>query len=281
MAVLTDYLSRRSEVLVLIVVVALSVALMALSSQGKDSMARALSDGALTPVQVAIDHSLGLTRLRSENDSLRSQLAHATLRLSELRERDRETAELRELLGFRESSGWDVIAASIVAREAGRPGHEYKIDRGEADGVSVDQAVVTADGLVGRVSRVTTNSAWVRPLLARNCRVSARLERTRTEGILAWTRDLGLHLAFLPFRADVSVGEQVVSSGLGGVFPRGLRIGEVVRAEPVPSLGTLRVSVRPAVDFSSVQAVFVVQAIRDRGPEPGDVSNARTTTGES
>ncbi len=256
----------------LILVVVLSVSLMFLSSRSKDTVARALADGALTPVQAAVDGSLGLTGLRTENDSLRTQLARATLALGELRERDVEADRLRELLDFRGRSSWDLLAASVIAREAGRPGREWKIDKGERDGVRENLAVLTPDGLVGRVSRVTPSSAWVRPLLSRNCRVSARLTRGRTDGILAWTRDVGLHLAFLPFRADVSVGDEVVTSGLGGVFPRGLRIGEVTRAEPVPTEGTLRVLIRPAVDFSRLESVFVVRAVPEGSPGPEDLA---------
>jgi rod shape-determining protein MreC len=256
---------------VLILVVVLSVSLMLLSNRKKDTVARALADGALTPVQSAVDRSLDLTGLRTENDSLRVQLARATLDLGELQQRASEAAQLRQMLDFRDHSSWDLVAANVIAREAGRPGREWKIDKGAQDGVVENLAVVTPFGLVGRVSRVMPSSAWVRPLLSRNCRVSARLTRSRTDGILAWSRDVGLHLAFLPFRADVQVGDEIVSSGLGGVFPRGLRIGEVTRAEPIATEGTLRVLVRPAVDFSALEAVFVVRRVPDGSPGPEDL----------
>lgn len=266
MPVLTDYLSRRGEFLVLALVVVASVALMMLSAARRDTIARALGDGALTPLQVVIDRSLDIRALKAENDSLRAALARSTHALGELRERDREAAALRTMLGFREASRWDLVAARVVAREAARAGREYKIDRGREDGVEENQAVMTVRGLVGRITRVTERSAWVRPIVARGCQVSARVVRTRTDGILAWTRQLGLHLAFVPFRAEVAAGDSVITSGLGGVFPRGIPIGEVTRTETLATLGTLRVFVKPAVEFSALEAVFVVRKSTDAPP---------------
>lgn len=267
MAVLTDYLSRRGEVLVLVFLVALSVLLMFLSSRQQDSVARAISDVALTPVQATIDRSLGFSGLRSENDSLRADLARARLSLNELEQAGTEVDRLRRLLDFQAVSPWDLVPASVIAREAGRRGRDYKINKGAIDGLTANMAVMSVDGLVGKVTSVSERSAWVRPIVSRTCRVSARMDRTRTDGILAWTRELGLHLQFLPFRADVSAGDRIVSSGLGGVFPRGLAIGEVVRAEPVPSEGTLRVLVKPAVDFSALEEVFVIRGATDEPVE--------------
>ena len=105
-------------------------------------------------------------------------------------------------------------------------------------------------------------SAFVRPLTGRHCRVSARLTRTRTEGVLEWMPDRGLQLTFLPFRSDVSVGDEVISSGLGGVFPRGIRAGTVSAVSDDPSDGSRRVTVDPVVDFGALEEVFVITAER-------------------
>ena len=263
---LTDYLSRRGEVLVLLLVVLLSVTLMLLSSGRKDVFARSLNDAAMTPVQSVTTRTQGLLGLRAQNDSLRAQLARARLDGAALGEQARELARLQRMLGFRETSGFELLAARVIAREASRPGPGYKIDRGARDGVREELAVLTPDGLVGKVVAVEPRSAWVRPLLARACRVSVRLERTRVDGILDWSPERGLHLTFVPLRAEAAVGDLVVTSGLGGVFPRGVRVAEVTRVEPAPSDGSLRLLVRPVVDFSGLEEVFVV--LGGEGPDP-------------
>lgn len=270
MAVLTDYLSRRGEVLVLVLVVVASVTLMLLSARDKDAVARGVSDAALTPVQAVLSSMGGVAGLKTENDSLRVRLARQSLRLAELAERDREARRLRELLAFRDTTSHRVVAARVIAREAIRTGRDLKIDAGSRDGVRKDQAVITPEGLVGRITTVEARSAFVRPLLANNCRVSARLSRTRTDGILGWREDVGLYLGFLPFRAAVATGDEVVSSGLGGVFPRGIVIGHVSKTVFDENEGSLRVEVTPAVDFSSLEELFVVLEAGEPSPEPED-----------
>jgi rod shape-determining protein MreC len=269
LAVLTDYLSRRGEYLVLILVTVLSVTLMLLSRTEKDTVARVLNDTALTPVQAFVSRATRLKDLRAENDSLRASLTRARLEVAARDEAARENVRLEAMLAFREQFGGELVASRVVARAAARPGRELKIDKGARDGLRRDLAVITADGLVGKITAVDPRSAWVRPLLARNCRVSARIARTRTDAILEWTESEGLRLSFLPYRAEVVVGDEIVTSGLGGVFPRGIPIGRVSHTDVARSDGSPRVAVRPAVDFSSIEEVFVVTVpAEERVPDP-------------
>lgn len=258
MAALTGYLNRRGEFLVLLLVLLLSAGLMFLSASRKDTVARGLNDSALTPVQVVLSRATHLTVRRAEADSLRERLAAAQLAIDALREDGLAASRLQRMLGFRDNIGWRLVAARVVAREASRPGPGYKIDRGARDGIREGLAVVTPDGLVGKVVAADPHSAWVRPLDAPACRVSSRLERSRVDGILDWTPSKGLHLIFVPLRAEAAVGDVVITSGLGGTFPAGIRIGEVEGLEPNPSEGSLRVLVRPFVNLASLEEVFVV-----------------------
>lgn len=269
MPALTDYLSRRGELLILVLVCVVSVALMMLSTGAKDTTARSLNDAAVTPVQTALTGVRGLSGLRSENDSLRARLAETELELAAMKERGRSTTRLEEMLDFRERSRFELVAARVIAREAGSSGSELRIDRGIADGLQRNLAVITPDGLVGKISAVDPRSAFVRPLTGRHCRASARLTRTRTEGVIEWTPDRGLQLTFLPYRSDVAVGDEVISSGLGGVFPQGVAIGTVTAVGEDPADGSRRVSVEPVVDFGSLEEVFVIvgeRAAEDAAP---------------
>jgi rod shape-determining protein MreC len=273
---LTDYLSRRGEVLVLLLVVLLSVTLMLLSSSRQDALARSLNDAALTPVQVLVRRAQGLVGLRAENDALRAELARARLEVAALGEEAREAERLQRMLGFREGSAFTLLSARVIAREASRPGAGYKIDRGARDGVREELAVVTPDGLVGKVVSAEPRSAWVRPILARSCRVSVRLELTRVDGILDWSPQRGLHLTFVPSRAQASVGDTVITTGLGGVFPRGVRVGQVTGVDTVSADGSLRLAVQPAVDFAALEDVFVILVAPDAEAEVPPPGDART-----
>lgn len=274
---LTDYLSRRGEILVLLLVVLLSVTLMLLSSARKDEVARSLNDAALMPVQTLAAKARGLVGLRSENDELRAQLARARLDLAALVELGREDERLRRMLDFKSGSRFQLVSARVIAREASHPGGGYKIDRGSREGVRGELAVITPDGLVGKTVLVEPHSSWVRPVVARGCRVSARLLRTRVDGILDWSPEKGLHMTFVPLRSEAAVGDTVVTTGLGGVFPRGVCVGVVTAVEPFPADGSLRLLVNPAVNFSALEEAFVVTG--GEGPDPDSEADTGTRHG--
>jgi rod shape-determining protein MreC len=266
LAPLSDYLSRRGELLVLLLVVLISFSLLLLSAGRKDALARSLNDAALAPVQSVVNRATHLSVRRAEADSLRAQLARAELRIAALAESAREADRLREMLGFREGVAWTLVAARVIGREATRPGPGYRIDRGARDGIREGLAAMTPEGLVGKVVAVEPHSAWVRPLNAPTCRVSCRMERTRVDGILDWSPAKGLHLTFVPLRAEAAVGDVVVTSGLGGMYPAGIRVGLVSGLEPNPSEGSLRVLVDSSVDLSSVEELFVVTGTATSDP---------------
>lgn len=269
MASLTHLLSRRGEFLILILLLVLSGTLMLLSSSRKESFTRTITDAAVTPVQSVLTSGDELVGLRKENAKLRIDLSRSTLQIAELKESADENERLRTMLEIRGASANRLVAARVVAREATRDGRELKIDKGTQDGIRPDQCVITADGLVGKVTRVAPRSAFVRPLLARNCRVSSRLSRSRDEGILAWHGGATAVLEFLPFRADAKEGDDVVTSGLGGIFPRGIPVGQVFAVSTNPKDGSSRVEVAPAVKFTAIEEVFVVQG---EVPFDGEVS---------
>lgn len=231
---------------------------MLLSSSHKESLARSLNDAAVTPMQSVLTTGDQYVGLRDENEILRSQLAQKSLEEGELREASLENERLRAMLEIRGASKSRLVAARIVAREATRAGRELKIDKGTSDGLRPYLAVITPAGLVGKISRVGPHSAFVRPLVARDCRVSGRISRSRAEGIVDWRGGGTLRLAFLPFRADARPGDDVVTSGLGGVFPRGIPLGKVSRVSTDEKDGSALVELDPAVDFSSVEEVYVV-----------------------
>ncbi|MAF26687.1 MAG: rod shape-determining protein MreC [Gemmatimonadota bacterium] len=266
MSPLNDYLSRRGEILVLVCVVAASLTLHWVSRSRGAGFAHSLHDAALGPVQSGLSFVGGLVGLRSENDSLRTDLAQASLRIAALREDAREGDRLREMLALRDRSTHGLLAARVVAVEADRTGDDLRIDKGERDGVRRNLAVVTPSGLAGAVATVGPRTSLVRPLAGPQCQVSVRLSGVRAEGILRWDRFDGLRVTFLPARAAVEVGEEVITTGYGGVFPAGIPVGRVRSVESSPGDGTLRVSVEPAVDFSRLEEVFVVSGSGEETP---------------
>ena len=137
-----------------------------------------------------------------------------------------------------------------------------QIDRGEQDGLDSDMPVVTDVGLVGKTTTVAPNTAYVMLISDENCKVAAKLEGIREQGILAGERttttlDPDLLLSFLPKTVQLHAGQKVISSGVsGGVFPSDLLLG-TVKSFDVRALDA-RATVTPAVDLSKLENVFVV-----------------------
>ena len=172
---------------------------------------------------------------------------------------------LRHALNYRERSVFKLIAAEIVARDSSTWWRTVTINRGKKDGIEIDMPVVTAEGLVGKITTVSDNISVVLLVSDENCRVAASVEGSREQGIVSGERlTTGLtpllDLNFLSKQADLKPGQKVYTSGVGGVFPSGLLIG-VVKSFRVRELDG-QAQLTPAVDLSHLEDVFLVTGRR-------------------
>lgn len=200
---------------------------------------------------------LFLVGVAEENERLRGEVRELRLRLQVLAERAREAERLRELLHFKESTDLEVLPARVIGLSPSPQSRAFFINRGQRDGVKRGMAVVTGDGVVGRIGEVTPDSALVVPIIERGIRVSVLLEGSRTRAVLeglGWS----CRLLYVPKEEGVREGDRVITSGLDGVFPKGLWVGEVSRVNRSPGGLFLEVEVRPFVDFSRLEEVLVV-----------------------
>jgi rod shape-determining protein MreC len=191
-------------------------------------------------------------RLAAENQQLRQQIRA-------LGEVGRENLRLRELLRFTETHNFSVIGARVIARDTSSWWRTALIDRGSRDGVRENQAVLGASGLVGKVHSVTPTTARVLLLPDPNCKVSAMLQDSRHVGVVAGLDQPWLRMSFVDKDARISVGETVVTSGLGGVFPKGIVVGTVASEPRRGEFGLYQeFDIKPATDFSKLEEVLVV-----------------------
>ncbi|MDW7651246.1 MAG: rod shape-determining protein MreC [Bacillota bacterium] len=203
--------------------------------------------------------------LLEENARLNEQLAAALTLEARLAEVRRENDRLRLMLGFQERSQYDLIAAEVVARDPSDWFHTITINKGSLHGVERNMAVVTSEGLVGNVLTVSPLSAQVLLLTDPGRGVSALVQRSREPGEVSRgivDNDPGrpgyLQIDRLPRDANIQPGDTVISSGLGGIFPKGLVIGYVLEVQDDDS-GILTVArLRPATNFNRLEEVFVV-----------------------
>jgi rod shape-determining protein MreC len=200
-----------------------------------------------------------LRGVRAENEVLRQQIAGLEVRLQEQRALASRAERLQATLNLRDSTTLPTLAAEVIAGNPNPGLMTVTINRGSADGVQADMAVISPKGVVGRVvGPVAAHAARVQLIIDRNAAVGAVSERMRAGGMAVGVDgDPPLAMELVSNLTDVAPGDVIVASGVDGIYPKGFTIGTVEKSERGPSLHRL-VTVRPAVDFSSLEEVLIV-----------------------
>ena len=199
---------------------------------------------------------VALRDAHAENEILKRELQTLQVRLQEERAQAQRTEDLRQLLELRKRAGVDTVAAEIIAGPADIEFRDMTIDKGTADGVNRDMAVISPAGVVGRVILASPRAARVQMLIDRNAAAGAMIERTRAQGLVVGEGVI-LRMDYVPGTADVKQGDLIVTSGIDKIYPKGFVIGTVESIKP--GTGTYHeIVVRPSVDFSRLEEVLVV-----------------------
>ncbi|HEY8234425.1 MAG TPA: rod shape-determining protein MreC [Vicinamibacteria bacterium] len=200
----------------------------------------------------------------AENRALREQVRSLETELQLRAHRAQEAVRLRELLALQQAVPLDTLAAQVVGRDGVPWFRSLTLDKGEADGVKLDAAVISATGVVGRVFATGPHAARVQVLLDRDSGAAALVERSRVSGVVSGqvsTAEAGaedLALKYVSERADVVVGDVVVTSGLDRIFPKGLVIGRVRSVGDVTGLFR-EIRVEPSARFDRLEEVLVLK----------------------
>ncbi|HEV8353400.1 MAG TPA: rod shape-determining protein MreC [bacterium] len=206
----------------------------------------------------AWDRYLEIGRLRTDNARLRQQVEELSRAVSLLREDALASRRLEQLLGIRQAAPGRTVAARVIARDPARWFSTVLIDRGASAGVRRNDPVINADGVVGRVIEVTPTAARILLISDSRSAVGATIQRSRDAGVVEGKGGAALQLNYLSREAAVRVGDLVVTSGLGGVFPRGLVIGnvaQIVREEGALLQGAV---IQPAAPLDRLEELLVI-----------------------
>ncbi len=186
-----------------------------------------------------------------------------------LREAEIELARVRELLQFRQANPtFEMLAAEVIGRDPSNLLQYVMIDRGTADGVGLGMPVVTARGLVGKVTTVYPHSAQVMLLTDMASSVSALIQSSRATGVVQGQGRHGLVMRFLELGETVQEGDIVLTSGLGSNYPKRLVIGQVTQVRQNQVDMFQEVSLESAVDFDRLETVLVVQSFAASDTSP-------------
>ncbi|HEX7408606.1 MAG TPA: rod shape-determining protein MreC [Candidatus Binatia bacterium] len=198
-----------------------------------------------------------LVGVKQENERLRRrilELEQEAVRVAEVEQTDKR---LQELLSLRSALEGDILVATIIGRDPLPWFSTLTIDKGEADGVHKSAAVLSPFGVVGQTMATGAHSARVLLLTDHNSGIDAVVQRSRARGIVEGALDGGCVMKYLKRDEDVEVGDRIVTSGLDGLFPKGIMIGEVTRVTR-GNRGLLQVAdIRPSVPLDRIEEVLV------------------------
>lgn len=207
-------------------------------------------------------------RLKDELAALRTDNARALIALN-------ENEQLKKILKIRAQLGLKGVAATVIGLSPSNFEWSVTINVGSQAGVKVDQPVVSGDGLVGHVTQVSPRISKVTLIIDPSSSVAGRLARSGDTGLVVGNRNKDMFMSMVAPGANVSPAEPVVTAGYqGGLYPPGILIGVVSHVAPAQGALSKIISIRPVVDFSSLQFVMVVTGTRpvstpSTSPSPG------------
>lgn len=201
--------------------------------------------------------------LVEENNALREQVAELREQIYDSTEREEMYNWLSDFLELKMAhNDYKFLSASVTGRESGNYSKVLTLDVGSGAGVELNMPVVTSEGIVGQVTEVGYNWCKVTTVVEANSSIGAYIERTHDAGVCEGSFELspeGLcELNYLPADSDASVGDRILSTGFGSVYPRGLIVGYIESIETNPYTRGLSVKVKCAVDFSSLSQVMII-----------------------
>ena len=211
-----------------------------------------------------------LSELKKQNEELTSELAQLT-------EAEKTAERLESLLGLQSTYNLQSTAARIIGTTGDAWSQTVTIDKGSANGFEIGMPVCNSGGVIGQIIEVSAATSTVRLINDENSGVSAMVQSTRAQGILQGQPDGTLMLSYVPADADVKVGDVIITSGLGGRFPKGLPLGTVSSVSRAANATYYTIVVRAISTAESNEEVLVITSLTDeQAASSEDVAAANT-----
>ena len=199
-----------------------------------------------------------LINVRQENAHLMAEIDILKMENSRYRELLSTHERLQELLQFKQTTSRPVLAAQVIGLDPTGWFKSVIIDKGEKAGLGLNMPVVDANGVIGKIVSLSTHYAKVLLIIDQNSAVDCLVQRSRDRGMVKGLSDETCKLNYVVKASDVAVKDMVVTSGLGGVFPKGIPVGEILTVEDDPGKLFKDIIIRPAVDFSKLEEVLII-----------------------
>ena len=208
-------------------------------------------------------HFGDISELKQENEKLNSEIAKLRSQNQRNEAYKAENERLRGMLDLKDTyKEFELVAANVTARDSSTWFLSLTIDKGTDDGLKMTDTVITPNGLVGHITDIGTNWAMVTTILDSQSTVAVTVERTEDFATVDGDIDLSANglckMTYIPKDSTITVGDTIKTSGLGGVYPKGINVGKIVKIHPENKGVSQYAEVEPYVDFNKLYEVFVI-----------------------
>lgn len=268
---MVSFLKRHRVIItsIALCIFSLQIALTNTKSIGGNVIAIKLISAITSPVQYTVTSTLGaiktvwmsylyLVNVSKENVLLKNDIARLMEESNQLKETVFLNKRLMELLEFKQSISASAVAADVIGIENTGWIKTATINKGASHGIKRDMAVVTPNGIVGRIIDVQPATSKILLVIDPRCNIDAIAQRSRIKGIAEGNGTDKLILKYVNHSDDIQIGDVLISSGLGGIFPKGLVIGEVVRVEKGDDNFFIYIEVKPGAELRKLEEVLVI-----------------------
>ena len=286
-----NLMSRYRNVTILVAILFVQVLGLAVQVKRRSSadestrVIRLWTVSAVTPLEKALvwcQNGLGgiwsnyvyLRGVRQENRELKFEIERLRLEQVRLSDDAQQARRLQALLSFKETYIAKTVAAQVIGSSGSEQSRSIYIDKGTSAGVDKDMAVITADGLVGRVLRAFGSSAQVLLINDQSSGVGVILDKSRLQGVIKGTASGEVVVEKVMTDEQVTPGERIVTSGGDQIFPKGITVGTVMKVTPGADL-FLNIRVKPSANLSRLEEVLVITKKEDRAPSVAETNSVR------
>ena len=264
-------IKSKNKIIIVFAILLFSLALMTLSAKQEkgthflDSMVGVILSPfqnfftqTIQSISDGIKHYFFLVDVARENDQLNLEVQRLINEKNKLIERIASQKRLAKLMAYEDDWEKKAVVASVIGKGATQWSKVIIINKGTQDGIRDHLAVVTDAGVIGQIIHAGLNTSKVLLIIDGRSAVDALFQNSRISGVVVGAGDDECHLKFVPNTADVKVGDQVLSSGLGGIFPKGLIIGKVSQVTKKKQGLFQDITLVPSSDLSRLEEVLVL-----------------------
>jgi len=262
MKILLSYLGNLKEYIIFSALIVISLILIFQNDNVQIRFVRVIAVNVIGTIQDGFSFVPNIFELERENKSLRETNIDLSKEVSMLKEAKLENLRLNYMVEFKQRTNYNTVTGKIIGKTLIQTRNNITINVGENDSVKIGMPVITDKGLVGKVVATSGNYSIAQILFNKDLKVSAKVQRSRVDGIIAWDGEGKITMRNVSKSADVKVGDVIITSEYSNSFPAGIPIGYVTTDNTLDNLFK-NIEVECFVNFETVEEVFVLKYLSD------------------